>query len=173
MPRFRRAGVAGVVIAGLLSTTAVAQPTDLIGARAGQAENSLRARGYEFDHSSGGDQYWWNSRGRECISLYVDNGRYQEIRRRPTSECNVNGRDDRKKDNTGAVVAGALAIGILAAAAASSKNKHNNDRYDGYRDARPYSPAKHVDCYPAQRACYERGRGYSAYWTNREFRNRY
>ena len=33
-----------------------------------------------------------------------------------------------------------------------------------------YSPARGVTCYPAQRACYENGAGYSAYWTSREFR---
>ena len=33
-----------------------------------------------------------------------------------------------------------------------------------------YSPARGVICYPAQRACYENGAGYSAFWTSREFR---
>jgi hypothetical protein len=161
------------------SMAAVAEPRDLIGARAGQGENSLRNRGYTLDHTDGGVQYWWNSRDRECINLFIDNGRYDTIDRRPDSECKSHGG---KKDNTGAIVAGALAIGILAAAAASSK-KHDNDRdrdrdrdRDHDRDRSkdpPYSPTGGVWCYPSQRACYEGSRGYSASWTSREFRYRY
>ncbi len=160
----------GVLLASLAAT---AQPRDLIGARAGQAENSLRARGYALDHTDGGVQYWWNAGSRECINLFVDNGRYDTIDRRPASECNA-GRGG-KKDNSGAVIAGALAIGILAAAAASA-NKHKDDdrdRDDGRRNDPPYSPARGVDCYPQQRACYERGRGYSPSWTSHEFNYRY
>lgn len=154
-----------------VSTVAAAQPRDLIGARAGQAENNLRARGYALDHSSGGVQYWWHAGNRECINLFVSNGRYDTIDRRPTSECNA-GRG--KKDNSGAIIAGALAIGILAAAAASKKhNDDDRDRRDDDRRDPPYSPARGVDCYPDQRSCYERGRGYSSYWTSREFNYRY
>ena len=155
------------------SMAAVAEPRDLIGARAGQGESSLRARGYALDHNDDGVQYWWNDRDRECINLFIDNGRYDTIDRRPSSECNSS-RGGGKKDNSGAIVAGALAIGILAAAAASSK-KHDDDRdRDRDRDrARPYSPTGGVWCYPSQRACYEDNRGYSAGWTSREFRYRY
>ncbi|EJL34536.1 hypothetical protein PMI01_01593 [Caulobacter sp. AP07] len=164
-----------VAISSLLAgaVPAVAQPFDLNGARAGQGELSLQNRGYALDHTAGGTQYWWNAGDRECISLYVANGRYQDVGRRSAGDCNLS-RGNGKKDNTGAIVAGALAVGILAAAIASSKKKHDNDRYDDDRpDDRTYSPARNVDCYPAQQACYERGRGYSAYWTNREFRYRY
>jgi hypothetical protein len=157
------------------SMAAVAEPRDLIGARAGQGENSLRNRGYALDHTDGGVQYWWDARDRECISLFIDNGRYDTIDRRPDSECNA-GRG--KKDNSGAIVAGALAIGILAAAAASSKKHHNDRDRDRDRDGEsrndpPYSPTRGVWCYPSQRACYEGSRGYSAAWTSREFRYRY
>lgn len=175
MPGRSRRLLAGAMVAGLAasSTLATAQPVDLEGARAGQAEGSLMGRGYALDHNDGGAQYWWNGGRGECISLYVDNGRYRDVRGRSPSDCNMYGGGKKKKDNTGAVVAGALAIGILAAAAASSKKKHDNDRYDDYRDQKSYSPDRGVDCYPAQRACYERGSGYSAYWTKREFKYRY
>lgn len=176
MSKTARAFVAAIAGLGVLATSlaATAQPRDLVGARAGQGESSLRSRGYQLDHTDGGVQYWWHPGNSECINLFVDNGRYDTIDRRPNSECN-NGRGGGKKDNTGAIVAGALAIGILAAAAASSKKKHDDDRYrdDDRRRDPPYSPARGVDCYPSQRACYERGRGYSASWTSREFGYRY
>ncbi|AYV45323.1 hypothetical protein CFHF_03030 [Caulobacter flavus] len=176
MSKTTRAVVAAVAGLSVLATSlaAAAQPRDLIGARAGQGENSLRSRGYQLDHTDGGVQYWWHPRDRECINLFVDDGRYDTIDRRPASECNAG--KSGKKDNTGAIVAGALAIGILAAAAASSKKKHEDDRYRDDDDRRrdpPYSPARGVDCYPSQRACYERGRGYSPSWTSREFGYRY
>lgn len=159
------------------SLIAVAEPRDLIGVRAGQGESSLRNRGYSFDHSDGGVQYWWHSGNRECINLFVSDGRYDAIDRRPSSECNYSRGGGGKKDNSGAVVAGALAIGILAAAAASKNRDHDRDRDrrrdDDRRDEPAYSPARGVDCYPRQRACYERGRGYSSYWTSREFNYRY
>ena len=160
-----------------MSFMAAAEPRDLIGARAGQGENSLRARGYTPDHNDGGVQYWWNAGSGECINLYVSDGRYDTIDRRPNSECNAGrGGNSKKKDNSGAIIAGALAIGILAAAASSKKHHdddHDRDRDDDRRSDPPYSPARGVDCYPSQRACYERGRGYSPSWTSREFNYRY
>ena len=159
------------------SIAAVAEPRDLIGARAGQGENSLRDRGYTLDHTDGGVQYWWNARDGECINLFVDNGRYDTIDRRPNSECKAS--RGGKKDSSGAIIAGALAIGILAAAASSKKHDDDRDRDrdrdrddDRSRDP-PYSPANGIWCYPSQHACYEGSRGYSASWTSREFRYRY
>lgn len=175
MTKSCRALVSAVAISSLLASAvpAFAQPYDLNGARAGQGEMSLRNRGFALDHTNGSTQYWWNAGDRQCISLYVTNGRYQDVGSRSAGDCDLS-RGGGKKDNTGAVVAGALAIGILAAAIASSNKKHDDDRYDDNRpDGRPYSPSRDVDCYPSQKACYERGRGYSAYWTNREFRYRY
>lgn len=180
MTKILRCLVSAMAGISVISTSmaAVAAPRDLIGARAGQGENSLRNRGYALDHTDGGVQYWWNARDKECINLFIDNGRYDTIDRRPDSECNAS--RSGKKDNSGAIVAGALAIGILAAAAAS-KNKHDDDdrrdrdrdRDRDRRDDPPYSPSRGVWCYPSQRACYEGSRGYSASWTSREFRYRY
>lgn len=162
---------AGAVLAG--SALAYAAPRDLIGVRAGQGEQTLRDRGYAFDHNARGVQYWWQARDRECINLFVDDGRYSTIERRPASECNLS--RGGQKDDSGAIIAGALAIAILAAAA--SKKKHDDDdrdrRRDDRRDDPPYSPGRGVDCYPSQRACYEQGRGYSPSWTSREFGYRY
>lgn len=173
--RTGRALIAILAGGGVLATSlaAAAEPRDLIGARVGQGENSLRARGYAFDHSDGGVQYWWNAGDRECINLFVSDGRYDTIDRRPTSECNAGRGSGAKKDNSGAIIAGALAIGILAAAASSKKHHDDDHDRDDRRNDPPYSPARGVDCYPSQRACYERGRGYSASWTSHEFNYRY
>lgn len=174
MLKHRRPILVGAVIAGMIAGPALAQPMDLIGAKAGQAEGSLAARGYVFDHNEGGEQLWWRERGRECISLYVSNGRYRDVESRSSGDCNLSrGGGGKKKDNSTAIVAGALAVGLLAAAAAKSKKDRDRDRDDYGGSSRPYSPDRGVDCYPAQRTCYERGRGYSAYWTNREFKYRY
>lgn len=159
----------GLIIAAVAAGPALAQPTDLIGARLRDAERELGSRGYVFDHSEGRDPLWWRDRGRECIQLDVSNGRVRDVDRRSAGDCDLSGGDKKKKDNSAAIVAGALAVGLIAAAAAS-KNK-DKDRYD--REDRVYSPARDIDCYPRQRACYERGRGYSVYWTNREFKYRY
>lgn len=170
----RRSILVGSIIAGMVAGPALAQPMDLIGAKAGQAEGSLGARGYVFDHNEGGEQLWWRERGRECVSLYVSNGRYRDVESRSAGDCNLSaGGDRKKKDNSAAIVAGALAVGLIAAAAAKNHKDDDRDDYRGGGHGGSYSPAKHVDCYPKQRTCYERGSGYSAFWTNREFKYRY
>lgn len=169
--------VSTVAATALLATAvpAAAQMPDVGGMRVSQGERSLRDRGYVQDHTANSSQYWWNADRRECIRLDVLFGKYQNVDRQSAGDCDLSRMQaEKKKDNTGAVVASALAIGILAAAIASSNKKHDQDRYDDHRpNDRPYSPTRDVDCYPSQQACYERGRGYSAYWTNREFRYRY
>ncbi|SLJ99227.1 hypothetical protein SAMN06295987_10360 [Novosphingobium mathurense] len=51
----------------------------------------------------------------------------------------------------------------------SSCGSGSNYGYGGRGDA-SFSPSRDITCYPAQRVCYERNKGYSAYWTSREFR---
>lgn len=84
------------------------------------------------------------------------------------------GREDeeKKQDNTGAIVAGIAAIGIGIAIATSKKG--DDDRYESQWDGNlygdPFSPARDVTCVPRQRKCYERGHlSYS--WTKRIFGN--
>ncbi len=104
----------------------------------------------------------------EC---WVDNGRVEDLDFDGWSHRDDDDDDDKAKK----VAAGVAAVAIIAAIA-SAKKSHDNDhdyehgRYDD-DDDRPvtWSPARNVNCYRNTRQCYETGKGYSAYWTNREF----
>lgn len=73
--------------------------------------------------------------------------------------------EEKKKDNTAAIVAGIAALGIGIAIATSGKDK-DKDHWDGDRYGDPFSPSRNVECFPRQRSCYERGQ-YSYNWTQR------
>lgn len=55
--------------------------SDLVGARAGQAESAVTQRGYKFvKNSPGGDiAYWLESKSNYCVAIQTDDGRYQSI----------------------------------------------------------------------------------------------
>lgn len=64
--------------------TTVPRLRDLVGARAGQAENAVRQRGYRFvkTDSSTGDSvysYWLEGRTNYCVTIRTEQGRYQSI----------------------------------------------------------------------------------------------
>ncbi|NQE35695.1 hypothetical protein [Microcoleus asticus] len=60
--------------------TTVPQLRDLVGARAGQAENAVRQRGYRFVKADeGGYTYWLEGRTNYCVTIRTDEGRYQSI----------------------------------------------------------------------------------------------
>lgn len=63
--------------------TTVSRLKDLIGARAGQAENTIRQRGYRFVKSEpAGDSaysYWLEGRTNYCVTIRTQQGRYQSI----------------------------------------------------------------------------------------------
>jgi hypothetical protein len=63
--------------------TPVAKLQDLVGARAGQAENTLKQRGYQFLKSSQeGDSiysYWRETKTSHCVTIRMEQGRYQSI----------------------------------------------------------------------------------------------
>lgn len=74
------------------STAAAAQPdagttverlNDLVGARAGQAENTVRQRGYSFVKASpsGNSVYsqWLEGETNYCVTILTEEGRYQSI----------------------------------------------------------------------------------------------
>jgi hypothetical protein len=64
---------------------------DLVGARAGQAEDELRSRGYQFKNSSksGGSSYTnWKQRSTgRCVTVRTADGRYQSIVYVPDADC--------------------------------------------------------------------------------------
>lgn len=60
--------------------TTVPRLRDLVGARAGQAENAIRQRGYRFVKADeGGYTYWLEGRTNYCVTIRTDEGRYQSI----------------------------------------------------------------------------------------------
>ncbi|MGY2733206.1 hypothetical protein [Sphingomonas sp. UYP23] len=73
-------------LGGLLAVPVSAQSTgleDMVGARAGQAENGIRARGYELIRADRGDDrsytYWWSTARRQCVTIATMDGRYASV----------------------------------------------------------------------------------------------
>jgi len=84
----------------LSSTAATAQSAprdlaDMVGARAGQAENELGRRGYQFVRAEPGDDrsytFWWNAGRRQCVTIATMNGRYDSITATPAPDCRPEG----------------------------------------------------------------------------------
>jgi hypothetical protein len=74
---------------------------DMVGARAGQAENELQRRGYRnMRGEKGGDRsytYWWNSDRRQCVSIATMNGRYDSITPTTSPDCRQSPLKDRER----------------------------------------------------------------------------
>jgi hypothetical protein len=96
---------------------------DLIGARGSSAESELEARGYKFAKNLGSAALWWNDRSKTCASVAVDNGRVQSIQTASASDC---GKSGSSGSTAAGVIAGAAAVGLIAAL--SSHHKSGNDR---------------------------------------------
>lgn len=72
--------------------TPVDRLSDLAGARAGQAENTVKQRGYRFvkgDSSSGNTvyTYWRESRTNFCVTIQTEEGRYQSFAYATPADC--------------------------------------------------------------------------------------
>ena len=65
--------------------------SDLIGAKAGQSENTVKQRGYTWvktDKSDAGSYSYWTEVGSErCVIIRTDEGRYQSIVYAPKMDC--------------------------------------------------------------------------------------
>ncbi|MEH1939102.1 MAG: hypothetical protein V7L01_02630 [Nostoc sp.] len=60
--------------------TTVSRLGDLVGARAGQAENTVKQRGYRWVKSDdSGYGYWLEGRTNYCVTIRTEEGRYQSI----------------------------------------------------------------------------------------------
>lgn len=123
------------LIAAVTATSVLAQTppalTDMVGARAGQAEGELQRRGYQATNRSevvgdGRLSYW--RRGNDCVAIMTRDGRYASINQAGRDECGGGGGSN---NTAGAVVAGVALIG-LAAALASHNSRHNDA--DDYHD---------------------------------------
>jgi len=65
--------------------------SDLVGAKAGQAENTVKDRGYTYvktDKSGGSSySYWTESGSNKCVTIRTEEGRYQSIMYTPDFDC--------------------------------------------------------------------------------------
>ncbi|MEH2249248.1 hypothetical protein [Nostoc sp.] len=60
--------------------TTVSRLSDLVGARAGQAENAVKERGYGWVKSdNSGYGYWLEDKTNYCVTIRTEEGRYQSI----------------------------------------------------------------------------------------------
>lgn len=57
------------------------------GARAGQAENGIRALGYENVRSEGLTNYWFNRSTGACARIVTAEGRYSSVTMLPAQDC--------------------------------------------------------------------------------------
>lgn len=75
---------------------ALAQSTgleDMVGARAGQAENELARRGYVNTGASQGDDRsytnWWSADRRQCVTIATMNGLYASVQPTTAPDCGM------------------------------------------------------------------------------------
>lgn len=144
---FRKASVTAAlstIMAVSAVTSTLAQTpgrlSDLVGARAGQAEGELSRRGYSATDRSevvgdGRMTYW--RRGDECVSIMTRDGRYASINQAGRSECGVSSGNG----NAGAAVAAVAIVGLAAALAAHNHRHDNADRNHDDEYQRGYQAA--------------------------------
>ena len=76
--------------------------SDLVGARAGQAERELQRRGYRNVRSQSGDDrnygYWWNRDRRQCVVIATMDGRFSSINATTAPDCSQSASSDRGSD---------------------------------------------------------------------------
>lgn len=105
---------------------------DLVGARAGQAEGTLSARGWAYVTGSKTDSeahgFWWNASSKDCVKITTRDGRYAAIDGAKAGDCN------QKSSGTGTAVAVA-AVGAVALTALllSRKSKDRPGHGGGYQ----------------------------------------
>lgn len=108
--------------------------SDLVGARAGQAEGDLESRGWvsisNYKDNDRSHSYWWNAARKNCVRVTTFDGRYQSISDVGNVDCNQKGGDD------GAAAAAVGIAAVIGAIALASKSHHRNDKE--YADQQDY-----------------------------------
>lgn len=131
MSRFAPPFVAALsvsIAAGLASPPAHAQRasqmSDLVGAKAGQAEGSIIDRGYIYitGHSGSNSKhsYYWNARSKNCLHVETRDGRYSSVTDGTPADCN-----QAAKGSNGAAAAIIGAV-VLGAVLAHKSSHHDN-----------------------------------------------
>ena len=119
------------LITAPLQARNAASLSDLVGARAGQAEGELEARGFTYitghkGHSSS-HTYWWDDRDDNCVHVKTSDGRYTSITDASRSDCNRGGDGD--LGTALAVGAGVALLGALLSGGGHKKGHHDDDRH--------------------------------------------
>ena len=80
---------AGRFLGGYTTPASVASDdlSAFVGARAGQAEGGLQARGYEPTRTKGLTTFWFNRGTGSCARIVTSNGRYESVTMVPASNC--------------------------------------------------------------------------------------
>ncbi|MCT8973793.1 lipoprotein [Microbaculum marinisediminis] len=60
---------------------------DMVGAKGGQAEMGLNARGYELARTKGLTAFWWNASTSTCAQIVTSDGRYKTINSVAPNNC--------------------------------------------------------------------------------------
>jgi hypothetical protein len=98
--------------------------SDLVGAKAGQAENTVQQRGYTWvkTEKEGGSSYsyWTESGSNKCVTIRTEDGRYKSIVYAPAADC-----------GNGTTAAAAVAPAAVEAQCKLFNSKSNNYKYDG------------------------------------------
>ncbi|GAA4046458.1 hypothetical protein [Parerythrobacter jejuensis] len=138
---------------------------DLVGARAGQAERSVEARGFTYITGNAGrhstrHSYWWNSASKNCVHIVTQDGRYSRITDASRRDCNQKSGGGDVAAAVG-VVAGAAILGALLGG--HKKHHHDDDRhYDDRDNERQYQRGYNDGLHSLAYHNYDRSDAYSS-----------
>lgn len=111
--------------------------SDLVGMRGSSFDGEMENRGYTFIKKVGVAQFWWNGNSNTCVSAAFDNGRVSDIQSTASGDCGHSGGGS----SAAGIVAGAAAIGLIAALAGHHKKnpardtaEYNDVYQQGYND---------------------------------------
>lgn len=119
--------------AGLTPAMAQTAPGmgDLVGVRGSSLDGELERRGYKLAKNNGAAQMWWNSSTKKCVSVVVDNGRASSIESASAKDC---GHSSGGNEAVAGLVAGAAAVGLIAALSGHHKNNNNRNNNVSYNE---------------------------------------
>ncbi|QIG54353.1 hypothetical protein G6N82_09515 [Altererythrobacter sp. BO-6] len=144
--------------------------SDLVGARAGQAENAVQSRGFTYITGHEGKHstmhtYWWNSRDKACVHIKTSDGRYESITDATNADCHQSGGGGDAAAAVG-VVAGAVLLGALLGG--NHKKGHHDDgnHYSNVNDEAHYERGYQDGLHNVAYHNYDRSDAYSSGYSN-------
>ncbi|MFZ9396797.1 MAG: hypothetical protein ACO25F_12150 [Erythrobacter sp.] len=155
------------MIAAPLAAKGANDLRDLVGARAGQAENTVESRGFTYitGHEGKHDSkhtYWWNSREKTCVHIKTSDGRYESITDATNADCHQSGGGGGDAAAAAGVVAGAVLLGALLGG--NHKKGHHDDEnhYGNVNDEAHYERGFQDGLHNVSYHNYDRSDAYSS-----------